>query len=121
MRKQDIICTICPMGCHIYVTGEGENIQSVEGHTCPRGEEYARSEFVCPMRTLTTTVRVKNSSEPMLAARTTAPIPKAKLFECMDMIRGAVFCAPIKAHQVLIHNIAGTGVDLVACTDREGL
>lgn len=118
MREQQIICTVCPMGCQMRVVGEGEQIQSVEGFTCPRGEKYARSEFVCPVRTLTTTVLVENGTEPMLAVRTSAPIPKDKLFVCMEQIRKAVFHAPIQAHEVLISNIADTGADLIACTAR---
>ena len=42
--KKEIICTVCPMGCHITVEGEGEQILSVTGYTCKRGLEYARSE-----------------------------------------------------------------------------
>ena len=58
-----IICTVCPQGCRITVTGEGEKIESVTGFTCPRGETYARQEFVCPMRILTGSVRTENAVE----------------------------------------------------------
>ncbi len=117
MHEQEIICTVCPMGCHIRVVGEGNNIESVEGYTCKRGEKYARTEFVCPVRILTTTVLVKGGTEPMLAVRTSAPVPKTKLFDCMRTIRSMTFDAPIQAYQVLIPDIEGTGADLVACTD----
>ena len=119
MREADIICTVCPMGCRIRVTGEGTEIASVEGFSCPRGEKYARSEFVCPVRTLTTTVLVLGSTEPTLPVRTSAPIPKAQLFACMELVRKLCFTAPVSAGQVLIADIGGTGADLVACTDRE--
>ena len=87
MREQDIICTVCPMGCTIHVTGTDTEIQSVTGFTCPRGEKYARSEFTCPVRTLTTTVRIFRATEPLLPVRVDRPIPKEKLFECMEAIR----------------------------------
>lgn len=119
MREQQIICTVCPMGCQMHVVGDGEHIETVEGYTCPRGEKYARSEFVCPVRTLTTTVLVDNGTEPMLPVRTSAPVPKEKLAACMKIIRGAVFHAPIGVHEVLIANIADTGADLIACTARQ--
>lgn len=38
MDQQSIICTVCPMGCRIHVAGEADVIQSVTGHTCPRGK-----------------------------------------------------------------------------------
>ena len=43
--KNEIICTVCPRGCHIQVEGEGEKILSVEGQGCKRGLEYASAEF----------------------------------------------------------------------------
>lgn len=118
MREQDIICTTCPMGCSIHVTAEGDSITSVTGNECKLGIAYATNEFICPMRTLTTTVYVPNGEEPLLPVRSKGPVPKAKLFECMEIIRGAVFEAPIKEHQVLIENIAGTGVDIISCMER---
>ena len=107
------------MGCSITVVGEGTNITSVTGFTCPRGEEYARNEFVCPVRTLTTTVEIEAEFEPLLPVRTEKPVPKAKLFECMEIIRSKKFSLPIKERQVLIEDLAGTGVNLIACMDRE--
>ena len=119
MREQDIICTTCPMGCSMHVVGEGDSVTSVTGNQCKLGIEYATNEFICPMRTLTTTVVVPNGVEPLLPVRTAGPVPKAKLFECMSIIRNTVFEAPIKEHQVLIENIADTGVNIVSCMDRE--
>ena len=55
-REQKITCIICPVGCDITVRGKGDQIQSVEGCSCKRGDTYARSEFVHPSRILTTTV-----------------------------------------------------------------
>ena len=117
MAEQNIICTVCPMGCRMHVAEGPGGVLSVEGYTCPRGEQYARAEFMNPVRILTTTVRVKNAEGPLLAARTEKPVPKEKLSECMEIIRKAVFEAPVRTHQVLIENLAGTGVDLIACTD----
>lgn len=119
MRTQEIICTVCPIGCLLQVTGRDQEILSVTGNNCPRGERYAQSEFICPIRTLTTTVRIKNADEPLLPVRSAQPIPKSMQCECMNIIRKAVFTAPVSEHQVLISNIAGTGVDIIACSDRE--
>ena len=117
MREKNITCTRCPMGCALRVT-EADGILSVTGNTCPRGEEYGRSEFTCPVRTLTSTVRVIGAAEPLLPVRTDRPIPKDKLTECMALIRDLTVKAPVTTHQVLLENIADTGADLVACTER---
>lgn len=48
--EKEIICTVCPMGCHITVTGEGDRVDSITGYTCKRGEEYGKQEFAHPVR-----------------------------------------------------------------------
>ena len=61
---KDIRCIICPTGCLVHVENvNGELI--IEGHSCKRGEEYARDEFVAPKRILTTTMRVENGILPL--------------------------------------------------------
>lgn len=114
---KNITCTRCPMGCTLTVTEES-GVLTVTGQGCPRGEEYGRSEYTCPVRTLTTTVLVTGGAEPLLPVRTDRPIPKEKLFDCMEIVRSLRVAAPVSAGQILLENIAGTGADLVACADR---
>ena len=104
--KKEIICTVCPRGCHIMVEGEGDNIISVEGNACKRGLTYASAEFSHPVRILTTTVKIKGESHDLL--------PREKLFECMDVIRKAEAGTPVKCGAVIISNICNTGIDIVA-------
>lgn len=115
--SKNITCTRCPMGCTLTVT-ETAGTLTVTGQGCPRGEEYGRSEYTCPVRTLTTTVLVTGSTEPLLPVRTDRPIPKEKLFDCMEIVRSLRVAAPVSAGQILLENIAGTGANLVACADR---
>ena len=53
---KNIICTAWPRGCAIEVKGENSIVESVENYGCKRGIEYAKAEFVCPVRILTTVV-----------------------------------------------------------------
>lgn len=115
--SKSITCTRCPMGCALTVTEAG-GILAVTGQGCPRGEEYGRSEYTCPVRTLTTTVLVTGGAEPLLPVRTDRPIPKAMLFACMELVRSMSVAAPVSAGQILLENIAGTGANLIACADR---
>ena len=119
MREQIVTCTVCPLGCAITVKGEADRIESVEGFTCKRGEQYARDEFICPKRTLTTTVRLTGSTEPLLAVRSSAPVPKELIPTCMEIIRGMSISAPVSDHQILIDNIAGTGAAIMACREAK--
>ncbi|MCI6640705.1 MAG: DUF1667 domain-containing protein [Pygmaiobacter massiliensis] len=115
MEEKLITCTVCPMGCRITVKGEGEKIVSVEGYTCPRGEQYARNEFVHPVRILTSTALVEGSaSGPLVAVRSDKPLPKELLFDCMKEIHALHLTAPVHRKDVLIENILNTGVNIVA-------
>jgi CxxC motif-containing protein len=112
MEKR-ITCITCPLGCEISVIGEGAEIQSMSGQGCKRGEEYARNEFIHPLRILTSTVKVSGSTVPLAAIRTSKPIPKELLFPGMEEIRKLRTEAPVKRGEILLPNILGTGADIV--------
>ena len=59
MKKIEVTCIECPMGCTMTVT-EDNGVFTVEGNNCPRGEAYAKAEVTCPRRVLTTTIKLKN-------------------------------------------------------------
>ena len=111
---KEIICTVCPRGCHITVEGEGEKILKVEGYLCKRGLEYASAEFAHPVRILTTTVKMAGEKGDLLPVRSNGPLPKEKLFDCMDVIRKVEVNLPVARYDVVVENICGTGVDIVA-------
>jgi CxxC motif-containing protein len=114
MAKKNITCIICPLGCAISVEGEGENIQSLTGQGCKRGEEYARNEFIHPLRILTSSVKVTGSKVPLVAVRTNKPMAKELLFQAIAEIRKVEARIPVKRGDVIIANILGTGVDIIA-------
>jgi len=112
--KKEIICTVCPMGCHILVEGEGENITSVTGYTCKRGETYATAEFCHPVRILTTTVKTDSEKTPLVPVRSEKPLPKEKIMECMKVIREQEAKTPVSMYDVIVENICDTGINIVA-------
>lgn len=117
--KKEIICTVCPRGCHIQVEGEGDQIRSVENYSCKRGLEYATAEFTHPVRILTTTVKLAGMQNDLLPVRSNKPVPKEKLFECMEVIRSVTVSAPMARYDVVISNICNCGADIVATKSVE--
>ncbi len=115
MTTKKVICVICPRGCEITVNGEGREVKSIEGNQCQRGFEYAKSEFVLPCRTLTTSVVLEGAGRKMLPIRSNKPIPKELMFACMKEVKKVTVKAPVEMHQVIIKNILDTGIDMVAC------
>ena len=115
MAKTSIICIRCPKGCHITVTHDDDrNIQSIEGFSCPRGEEYAQAEFTNPVRVFTSTVRVKGGDMDLLPVKTDGSIPKPMMMDAARESCRIQVEAPVKIGQVIQSNFCGTGVDLVA-------
>ena len=112
--EKEIICTVCPRGCNILVKGDGTKVDSVEGYGCKRGISYAEAEYSNPVRILTTIVKIVGVENDLIPVRSNQPIPKDKIFECMEIIKKTQVQLPVKIHQVIIENICGTGVDIVA-------
>lgn len=119
MNKRELICIGCPMGCPIVVEMEDGKVLSVTGNTCPRGESYARKEVTNPTRIVTTTVRVDGGKVPMINVKTEQDIPKDKIFECIAALRGVTMKAPIHIGDIVLENVAGTGVNIVAAGNVE--
>jgi len=113
---RDIRCIICPTGCLVHVENiNGELI--IEGHSCKRGEVYARDEFIAPKRILTTTMRVENGFLPLIPVRSDKPIPKDKLVETLKEIAKIQFSAPIKMGDILIENVLELNINIIASRD----
>lgn len=112
MKEQEICCVVCPMGCEITVREEGGAL-SVSGQGCPRGETYAKNEYTAPARTLTTTVKAEGYSTPVIPVRSSKPIPKGRLMECMEVLRRTSVSAPFTIGRPVVTDILGTGADII--------
>ena len=114
METRNLTCLGCPLGCAITVTMDGGNVVSITGNTCKRGSDYAAKEVTHPTRIVTSTVCVRGGSIPMVSVKTAQDIPKEKIFEIMKYINALTVTAPVHIGDVLLKDIAGTGVDLIA-------
>lgn len=119
MEYRELTCIGCPMGCAVTVALKNGEIREITGQTCRQGERYARKEVSNPTRIVTSTVRVRGGRMPVVPVKTSADIPKSRMFDCMEAMKRAEAAAPIRAGDVLIPHIAGTEADLVATRDVE--
>lgn len=112
---RELICINCPMGCPLTVTLENGEVTSVTGNTCPRGDNYGRKEVTNPTRIVTTTVPVTGSAnERMVSVKTATDIPKDKIFDVVRALTNVSATAPVEIGDVILANVADTGVDVVA-------
>lgn len=121
MRKKELTCVVCPVGCKIVVTlDDSGNIVDVQGNTCPRGKTYAENEVTHPIRTLTSTVEVTTPhGRKMLPVKSDKAIPKEALFDGMAIVRRIRAKSPVKTGDVLFADFVTEGTNLVACKDIE--
>ena len=122
MDIRNLTCIGCPLGCQIEVMmDENGEIALVTGNTCQRGEKYARKEVTAPTRIVTSSVRVYGScrGERMVPLKTASDIPKEKIMDVIRDLRGVSVPCPVHIGDILMNNIAGTGVDVVATKNVE--
>jgi CxxC motif-containing protein len=93
---------------------EGKEVVSVSGNTCKNGEKYAKKELTNPTRIVTSTVRVTDGTLGMVSVKTSSDIPKGKIFDCVKELQAIDVPAPVTIGQVIIENVADTGVSVVA-------
>lgn len=118
MTKREMVCVSCPIGCAITVELDDNNeVVSVTGNTCPRGDKYARQECTHPERMLTSTVKVEDGKIPVVPVKSATPIPKELLFDAMKEVNKVTLKAPVNIGDVVIENILGTGVNIIATNE----
>lgn len=117
MEKRELTCIGCPMGCLLEARLEGNRILSVSGNTCRRGEVYAQKELTNPTRIVTTTVRTRDGG--VIPVKTAADIPKGSIMDCMRELKSLTVEGSIQIGQVILEDVAGTGVDVVATASRQ--
>lgn len=117
MEEKKLICINCPLGCALTVTMRENEVETVEGNTCRRGEVYARKELTNPTRIVTSTVRVRKGCDHMVSVKTKEDVPKGKVLDCVKILKEITVEAPVRIGDIIIENAAGTGVDIVATKD----
>lgn len=110
---KQLICIVCPKGCHLQV--DEENDYAVTGNSCARGAQYGAAELRHPVRVLTGTVRLTGAAARRCPVKTSSAIPKEKMFDVMHTLQDVQLTAPVTVGQVVLSDVLGTGADVV-CT-----
>ncbi len=121
MEIRNLTCIGCPLGCPLTVEMNENEVVSVSGNTCPRGDAYARKEVTNPTRIVTSTVRVSGGKAGMVSCKTKEDIPKGNIFDVTKALTDVIVPAPVKIGDVLVFDVAGTGVEIVATKNVEAV
>jgi len=114
MPEQEIVCIGCPLGCHVTlsISDDGE-VEGMTGYKCKEGRKFVIGEFVSPVRVFTATVLIEAKGG-LLPVRTDKPVLKSKLKEIMYFIAKVRVKPPVRIGQEIVHNVLGTGANLVS-------
>lgn len=112
---KELICIVCPKGCHLKV--EEDQNYKVSGNGCPRGEEYGKKELINPMRVITSTIKIKNGIQERVSVKTSTDISKDKIWDVMKQLDDLEVYAPVHRGQIVCENICKTDANIVITKD----
>lgn len=113
---RELVCIVCPKGCTMHIE-EKDGSFEITGNTCMRGAQFALEEMTEPKRTICTTVKTAFPGIPVLPVRVSAEIPKDKIFDVMQEIRKVRLEKPVDRGEVVLPDVLGLGVDIIATSD----
>ena len=113
---EELTCIICPKGCIIRVEKESttETITAIHNAACQRGTAWVTQELLHPVRSVCSSVLVKNGTEPLAGVRTDQPVPKNDIFTVMEAIKSCCITAPVAIGETIIHNPGGISCRIIA-------
>lgn len=116
---RQMICTSCPMGCHLTVDDTDKNNIIVTGNTCPRGKVYGINEVTAPKRMVTGSVKVEGGTIAMVSVKTEQAIDKKLIFDCLEQLKGVTLKAPVHIGDIAVKNVCNTGINIVVTKEVE--
>lgn len=114
-----LTCILCPLGCELEAERSGEGLE-IRGNQCENGIGFADEEILHPKRNLATSVPLRGTVSQMVSVRLSGPVPRDKIFPILAEIAKLRPEPPIRRGRVLIPNVLGTGVDVIATRTVKG-
>ena len=118
-KTQSMICISCPLGCQLKVTHPSKDSWEISGFTCKKGKKYGEQEVTDPRRMVTTTVAIDNALWARLPVRTNEPVPKDLVVDICKELHKLRLVAPVKMGDVVMENVLGTGIPIIATRSLE--
>ena len=115
--ERELICVTCPIGCRLKVTSTADDPMHVTGQICERGVTYAHNEITNPVRMVCTTAKIKGGIHSVIPVKTDKAIPDRYKLDVVKAVNGVVLTSPVKRGDVVLSDLFGTGVNIVAERD----
>ena len=109
-----LTCVLCPVGCELEVRKDEAGELDVRGNQCDKGVPFAVEEVLRPRRNLATSIPVRGTASKMVSVRLSGPVPREMIFPILAEIAKLRPEVPVRRGQILITDVLGTGVDVIA-------
>jgi len=109
-----LTCVLCPVGCELEVARDAAGDLQINGNQCDKGIPFAVEEVLRPKRNLATSVPLRGTAARMVSVRLSGSVPREMIFIILAEIAKLRPEAPVRRGQVLIADVLGTGVDVIA-------
>jgi CxxC motif-containing protein len=109
-----LACVLCPVGCELVIDRDEAGELRIEGNQCEKGVPFAVEETLHPKRNLATSVPVRGTAAKMVSVRLSGTVPREMLFPILAEIAKLRPEAPVRRGQVLIADVLGSGIDVIA-------
>jgi CxxC motif-containing protein len=114
MTQHEITCILCPISCNAFIERDAAGNISIMNLECHRGEQYVKQELEAPLRDVFTTILITGADIPRLPVRTSQPVPKHEVMNCMRALAKLQVKAPVRMGTVIYHNLLNLGIDVIA-------
>ena len=114
--REELTCIMCPKSCIIQVEKESSTgaITALDNAACRRGAAWVTQELLHPVRSVCSSVLVKNGTEPLAGVRTDRPVSKDDIFTVMEAIKSCSITAPVAVGETVIDNPGGIACRIIA-------
>lgn len=116
-KVHTITCIGCPVGCEMTVTVHEDQTITVEGNECNVGANYGPKEVTNPVRMITSIVYVEGGTEAVVSVKTQTEVPKPLKLDVAKALKNVTVMAPVKIGDIIVENVLGTGVDIIATSN----
>ncbi len=113
-EQTTIVCVVCPVSCPVLVEFEGDGVIRTDHNQCKLALDYVTDELFDPRRTLTTSLPVDGGKAPLVSVKTAHGLPKDLVLDAMQSLTGIHVNAPVRIGDVIVEDVLGTGIELVA-------
>jgi CxxC motif-containing protein len=93
---------------------DDNKVTNIIGYGCSRGKQWGIEEATSPKRVVMSVIKVRKGDLPTVSVKTDKRMPKERIRDVMKMLARLEVEAPIHMGQIIVKDIFGLGVNIIA-------